>query len=464
MEAERFHLHPLQYAGLIRYALALCLVPAVNALLDLDLHAVRLALGQSAGILCGFILLGYFLWRFGTVSIVPGAVIADRGVLFSRSVFYMRSQLSAVQLRRTLLCRLLGASQVTLYFKSEHPVPSVQLTLPRTRARQLADELMPARDTHTVFEPGGFDRLLFVALSANILATCALSVLTVWRLTRFENNRLMHLQAAAEAGFVRTEQLVAAILPAGLSMLVTLMFYLGVLSLLRSFLSTAGFSLRRCQGVLITRSGFFTHTERRILIACVNSSSVHLTLWARLLHRWPVYLTAGGFHGRELPLVVIRPADAEFQLRRFLPEFTLPRQRLCNPRRRKPTSFLWKCGAAAALTLALCGVSLWALPGLTWLLALAFVFALVWCLAHLEAFFTEGVCKNENRTFTVQYTRGFTRYLVSVYTNDLAFRLRQNPIAANEGRCNLSIYTPSRTTLRVRSVEYTLANRLQFNM
>ena len=95
---------------------------------------------------------------------------------------------------------------------------------------------------------------------------------------------------------------------------------------------------------------------------------------------------------------------------------------------------------------------------------MAFVFALVWCLAHLEAFFTEGVCKNENRTFTVQYTRGFTRYLVSVYTNDLAFRLRQNPIAANEGRCNLSIYTPSRTTLRVRSVEYTLANRLQFNM
>lgn len=457
-------LHPFHFAKYLRYGLVLCVVPVLRALFVFDVAAAWLAFTQSLAILFAFSVLSALLWRRSKVVCTQHTVTVSAGLLAPHAATYFRDRISAVEVQRTVMGRLFGAARLTLYFKSEKPLPSVQFTLRLKDARRLETRLVPAEEGARLFVPGGFERLRFVMLSANVLATCALSVLTVWRVTKFWGGSWADLRQALEGGLGRAEHLLSAFLPAGISALVTLIFFFGLLSILRGYLATAGFSVQRSGNVLLTRGGLFTRTERRVILSCVNSSSIHITPWARLLRQYPVYVTAGGFKGHELPLATVRPGSEEIALRRLLPEFCMPTARLANPRRRHLGAFLWKSGLATGAALALLVVSVWALPAVSWALGLGFGFGLMWCVCDLEAFFKEGVCKNDNRTFSVQYSRGFTRYLVSLYTNDLAFQLRQHPIAANEGRCDVRVFTPSRSTYRVRSVEYAVANRLSFNM
>lgn len=331
----------------------------------------------------------------------------------------------------------------------------------RADADRLARQLIPAQRAPSFFEPAGFEKLSFVMLSANLIATAALATMTVSRLTKLLGEDVRRL---AQMGLSQLEHLFALFLPAGVSAIFTIVFFFLLLSLARGVGATWRFQVTRSGNVLLSHGGLFTRTECRVLLSCVTFSSIHLTPWARLLRRSPVFVSAGGFKGHELPLVTVRTGQEEETLRRLLPEFCLPTHKMCNLRRRHLGSFLIYSGTAAGLCLALMIVSIYALPGITWALAIGLFFALVWCAAQVDAFFREGICKNDNRTFSLSYSRGFTRYLVTLYTNDFSLELKMHPIAANEGRCDLRLFTPSHSTFKIRSIEYSAANHLRFNI
>lgn len=454
-------LHPFHFSKWLRYGLVLCVFPVVRALLVFDIAAAWLAFTQSLAILVIVSGIAVLLWQRSCFYCTETTLAVTAGIVFSRTDTYRREMISATVCQRTLLCRLFGAAKVTVYFKSEKPVPSITLYLPRRAGEKLPHILLPAEPADDVFAPAGFDKLIFVMLSANIIATSTLTVMTVYRVVRMLGQ---DFESAARTGIEQAAHLFSAFLPAGVAALFALVFFFTLISVLRGVADTFGFTVTRSSGVLICRGGLITKTERRVLLSCVNSSSVHLTPWARLLRRSPVYVTAGGFQGHELPLVAVRHGEEETGLQRFLPEFCLPQKKLCNPRRRHLGTFIWKSGTLAGLALVLLLVSLYALPQLSWALGLLFFFGLCWCACDAEAFFREGICKNENRTFTLSYSRWFTRYLVSLYTNDLSLQLKIHPIAASEGRCDLRIFTPSHNTYHIRSVEYSVANRLRFNI
>ena len=75
-----------------------------------------------------------------------------------------------------LYCRMLGASRVTLYFKTNASPKSYSMYLHKKDAAAVADVLLPVRSDTSVFEPTGFERLSFVMLSANIITSSAFAL------------------------------------------------------------------------------------------------------------------------------------------------------------------------------------------------------------------------------------------------------------------------------------------------
>ena len=155
---------------------------------------------------------------------------------------YARAGVAALEVARPLYCRLMGASKVTLYFKSHLQPRTFDLYLKKQDAAALADALLPARTDVNIFAPTGFERLSLVMLSANILTSCAFAWMTLDRLDPLVG---LDLQQLAEQNIGRLAGLAARLMPAGLAAAATLVFLGGAVTFLYSFLHTFGFSV--CQ-------------------------------------------------------------------------------------------------------------------------------------------------------------------------------------------------------------------------
>ena len=453
-------LHPLHFTKYVKYIIVICVLPVIQAILSFELSAAWVALLQELAILLACAGILATMRRASAVELAGGVLTVRSGVLFRRSCRFPLAQVSAVELRRSLLCRLLGGAVLTVYFRAGSNLRSLKLTLPVRAARQFSRRLVPDTAAASAFAPVGAERLIFMLLSANMIATAFFSVVAARRVFSLlgEDFRIIAID-----GFLQIEHLLTAFLPASLSLLAALGLLFFALSLLSSLLRTYRFTAARSGGVLVSRGGLVTHTERRVFVDAITAGCLRITPAARLLRCCPLYLSAGCFRGEDLPVFTLNKKSAP-QLQRLLPEFCPPEQPLCNPRRKSLAQYLWKPGSLLALLCALGTVSLRVLPSVApvlWLLALLALGAL---LCNLEGVFREGFCRNSNRTLSVSYCRGFTRYLVSVCTDELSLRITRFPTAASAGRCDLRICTPSRRVYHLRGVEFFRAKALEFNL
>lgn len=147
---------------------------------------------------------------------------------------------------------------------------------------------------------------------------------------------------------------------------------------------------------------------------------------------------------------------------RLLPSFCPPDAPLGDAHGKSPVQYLWKPGALLALSLAVCGVALGAMPQLLPVLAVPAVLSLAALAVSLEGYWREGVCKNRNRTLSVCYTRFFTRHEVCVFTQDVACTVAENPFSVSRGRCDLTLHLPARRSCRARGVRRHTAQELPF--
>ena len=102
---------------------------------------------------------------------------------------------------------------------------------------------------------------------------------------RLNDSLEQDLEPIALEHFTRLEVFIERLLPAGSAFLVALAFCLASLTFCYSFFHTFGFSCGRSGGVIISRGGFFTKIERRVLASRVTACRVRVTPAARLLHR-----------------------------------------------------------------------------------------------------------------------------------------------------------------------------------
>lgn len=458
MKRRRFHIiFTLRY---LRYGLLLCLVPMLRALLEFDLDSLWLALTQDAAILLASAAAALVLWHATSFAWEEGSVHVAQGVFLRSSHTFAQASVAALEIVRPLSCRMLGASRVTLYFRTNAAPRRYSLYLKKRDAAAVADSLLPVCTENAVFEPTGFERLTFVMLSANVLTS---SLFALWGVRQADELLGGGFgQRAVET--VREASLAAArFLPAGIAFLLTLGFAGVSFTLLYALLRTAGFQVCRNGGVLISRGGFLTQTERRIPVSCVSACDMRITPAARLLRRYPVYLSAGSYRGGELPVLVCKKGG-EHDVERLLPGFSLPDGPLCEPARKSPVQYLWQPGAWLALSLAVCGVASYTMPQLLPMLAVPAALSLASLLVSLEGLFREGFCKNRNRTLSVCFTRFFTRHEVCVLTPDLAYTITENPFSVSGGRCDLQVHLPCRVRYRVRGVLQYLAREIPFTL
>ena len=172
---------------------------------------------------------------------------------------------------------------------------------------------------------------------------------------------------------------------------------------------------------------------------------------ARLLRRYPVYLTAGAYHASDVPILVYKKGQTDL-LAALMPGFMPPSGPTENRIGRSAPLFFWKSGACLAFSLALVGVSVWQLPGVTGLLILPCLLSAAALLVAAEGYRLEGAGRTPGRVLTVQYSRLFTRHWVCVFTPDVNFTLFASPFAQAVGRCNLTVSLPGGGRLRARSV------------
>lgn len=455
---RRFHI--IFAVHYLRYGLLLCLVPMLQALLAFDLDSLWAALRQDAVILLACAAAALALWRATAFRLEDGAVKVTQGVFYRSYHTFGRASIAALEIARPLYCRMLGASRITLYFKTNASPKSYSMFLHKKDAAAVADVLLPVRSDTSVFEPTGFERLSFVMLSANIITSSAFAL---WGVKQLDEVLGQNFQQIALDTFHEAELFAARYLPTGLAFLVTLGFAVTGFTFLYALLHTAGFKVCRNGGVIISKGGFVTLIERRILVACVSACDVCVTPPARLLRRYPVYLSAGSFRGGDLPVLVYKKGE-ERTVECLLPNFCPPDGPLCMPARKSPVQYLWQPGTLLALSLGLCGVASYAMPQILPMLFVPAVLALAGLLVSLEGFFREGLRKNANRTLSVCYTRFFTRHEVCVFTPDLSYTLLENPFSVSGGRCDVRVHLPCGLQYRVRGVLQYLAREIPFTL
>ena len=458
MNGRRFHI--LYCLRLFRYALLLCLVPMVQALIAFDWTSLFTALKQDAAILLFFLAVSLVRWYVTGFALTQDSFEAQTGVFVHSKYTFSKSSVAVLEIVRPLYCRLLGASRVTLYFHNYAAPRRFQCYLTKRDAQALADLLMPVRQDHSIFSPTGYEKLSFVMLSANVITACAFAWVSLDRIQEVLGDSLRQL---AWMQFEQIELLVERILPAGLAALATLFFLVGGLTFLYAFLHTAGFRVCRNGGIIISKGGLVTKTERRVRLRCVSACDIRVTPAGRLLRRYPVFIAAGSFTGGEVPLFVVKKGQ-EARVEALLPGYSKPDGPLCDPARKSPVQYLWKPGALLALGLALCGVAFNVLPGVLPVLAAWVLGALGCMIVSLEGLRREGLHKNENRTLSVVFTRFFTRHEVCVLTQDLAYTLFEHPFSVSEGRCDVTVCLPCRVRYKARGVLQYQARSIPFSL
>ena len=237
-------------------------------------------------------------------------------------------------------------------------------------------------------------------------------------------------------------------LPAGAAWLLTLATALFGASLVRSFAQTVHYEVWHTATQIGSRGGWIDRFECRVRSAQISYADVRVSPAARVLKRWPVFVTAGCCTP-ELPLFVYR-SGGEALFRELLPEFQMPPDVRADTTQRSLIFF-----APAGIPFALCAllslVSVTVLPAMTVTLLVPTVFFFVLLCGAVMGYTREGIWLREGKV-TLRRQEGVYLHCICVFHPDLCLMGFQSPWAANVRRTNLTLIFPGQVRLRVRSI------------
>lgn len=288
----------------------------------------------------------------------------------------------------------------------------------------------------SLHRPKGGERAALGLLGANGLSTLALFLLAI-RQSRQGPDR--YELAFAQINFLAG--LAARWLPTGAAWLLAFAGFLLGLSLIRSFVQTVHYEVWHTADQIGSSGGWLDRFEIRVKTAEISYADVRLSPFARLLRRWPVFVTAGGC-SPELPLFVYRSGE-EALFRELLPEFRMPPDLLARTEQRSLIFF-----APAGIPFALCALltllSVYTLPSLTVTLLFPTVFFAAGLAGGMMGYRREGVWLRDGQ-LTLRRQRGIYLHSICVFHPDLCLTANQSPWAANVDRTNLTFAFPGRS-------------------
>ncbi|NCC07475.1 MAG: hypothetical protein EOM30_05390 [Clostridia bacterium] len=455
-KTQRFH--PVFALRYVKYGLVACLIPMAQALLSWDLDALFIALWQDLYILIAFTAAAAVLWYTTSFTVEDEAVRIRQGVFVKKQYLFRTQSIAVLEITRPFFYRIVGASRLTMYFKQQAVPRKFSLYLPKKAAQKTADMLMPVHTDSSVFSPMGYERIAFIMLSANIVTAVFFISMTLKHASDILGT---DIKEVAQTNFAYIISFLQKFLPMGLAAVMGTAFVLLSLTFLYSFVHTAGFRVCRNGGVIIMRGGLLSKTERRIYVQSISACNMRVTPAARLLRRVPVYISAGSFSGGDMPLMAVKHGS-EAMLEALLPMYEAPKKALCEPKRKSIASYLWKPGTIFALSLMLLGAAMANMPSMLPVICVPALLSGACMAVSYEGYLREGVCKNENRTLSLVYTRFFTRHEVCIFTPDTSYTIREHPFAISGGWCDFYVSMPGSITLRARCVARYVADRVPF--
>ena len=243
-------------------------------------------------------------------------------------------------------------------------------------------------------------------------------------------------------------------LPAGAAWLLTLATALFGASLARSFAQTVHYEVWHTATQIGSRGGWIDRFECRVRSAQISYADVRVSPAARVLKRWPVFVTAGCCTP-ELPLFVYR-SGGEALFRELLPEFQMPPDVRADTTQRS-LIFFAPVGIPFALCALLSLVSVTVLPAMTVTLLVPTVFFFVLLCGAVMGYTREGIWLREGKV-TLRRQEGVYLHCICVFHPDLCLMGFQSPWAANVRRTNLTLIFPGQVRLKVRSIPLAEAN------
>lgn len=225
-------------------------------------------------------------------------------------------------------------------------------------------------------------------------------------------------------------------------------------SLARSFAQAVHYEVWHTATQIGSRGGWIDRFECRVRSAQISYADVRVSPAARVLKRWPVFVTAGCCTP-ELPLFVYR-SGGEALFRELLPEFQMPPDVRADTTQRSLIFFV-PVGIPFALCALLSLVSVTVLPAMTVTLLVPTVFFFVLLCGAVMGYTREGIWLREGKV-TLRRQEGVYLHCICVFHPDLCLMGFQSPWAANVRRTNLTLIFPGQVRLKVRSIPLAEAN------
>lgn len=378
-------LHPFIVLRFLRKTLVVYLLPLVQVLFERNWTALHTALRQDALLFLLLCAVSWGILRVSSWSMDDTGVFHLHWRLGIRLDRALRGEmLAALTIDRPLLYRMAGASRLTLYPVGAAQKHTLSVCLPKADAEAVADQLMPLVKP-TLHRPAGGER--------------------------------------AALGFLGA-------------------------SLMRSFAQTVHYTVWHTADQIGSRGGWLGHFECRVRTGEISFADVRISPAARLMKRWPVFVTAGGC-SPELPLFVYRSGE-EALFRELLPEFRMPPDLLARTQERS-LIFFAPAGIPFALCLLLTLVSATVLPQLTVTLLIPTFFFGALLAGAAAGYRREGLWLREGR-MTLRRQQGLYLHCICVFHPDVCLIAAQSPWAASVDRTNLTLTFPGWVKLKVRSV------------
>lgn len=450
---QQKHFHILYYQKYIKYSLLLCVFPVLGALFPFNWGNIRLALTQDLAILVAcFVLISLMLIK-GHYLYSSTHLTINKGIFLSQSIAIPLGEIAVIEIVRPLTYRLLGASKVTMYFSSNSSFKKTSVVLGKRSAEAFCHTVMPVNSDIALFEPSGAERLTFVMLSLNLVTSSIFGIMTVKNIADIIGKEL---QDFAFDSFNKFELLFEKVLPTSLAFFTAILFLVFTLALVSSIIRTAFFKVCRNNGVMITKGGLLTKFERRIACSHIIMCDVRMTPAARLLRRYPVFISAGSYHGSDTPVFAFSPTQRH-RLQKLLPEFELGVAKFAVPYNRNVFQFIWQQLIILGLVAVAWALAAWFLPEAVPVLVVPLILALASLANAIDGFGKENIYRQPNRTIFAVYSRFFTRHEVCIFTQDFAFRTWRTPFYFLNGRSDIYLSLPYRRRLRIRGIQFSFA-------
>ena len=440
--------HPVYSLAILRKPAILCAVPLIAALIHFDLNGLLNALWQELALISALLILGVIFWRGAGWRLQAGRLTFRRSILGMQwQESFSCEDLAFVAVRRCWYLRPIGA--VRLEFSTERGITR-HLYLTRAAAESLADRLLPADAAEHDLSPSPADRLVLALLNCDLFAAVLLLAASLRNASEFMGRSWT--QQFAQAGLHTLESLLRHWLPLGLSSLAAVLLVLTSFTLLLAFSRTSRYRVLLGRETILCTGGALSPTRWVLRRSCITCADLRRTPMARLLGRYPLFLSVGGYTGNA---VLLCSGLQDPTLAKLFPQSEFPAPASKPDKKRSLVPFLWLpvlwqilCAALYAVSCFLPSFLPSAARRVLWVPACV---GLVWLYVAVEGWRGDCLRQSSAGLHAACTTSFFTHHHYCLLRAPVAL-CWQNPFTRLSGRCELRLCLPGRPAIPVHNL------------